>query len=864
MGIELPPELADVAQRAGVYWPSADEEKMRTAAAAWRAAGTAVDTAGTDADSAATSVFDGFEGEASDAARERWETFSSDEGRFRSIVRGCEEAAARLEFAADQIAATKVEIIRRLVLLAVKVDAAEQSGIDGDASAEAELETLFAGAQAEFEEVNGTLASAVEVESGDALPEFSSASGDLSAFRPEGGTAGQLLDPQLAELLGLDPDSLVPGLGPDGLGGEGLFPGGPGSDRDGSPILGGDGFGNNGFGSDDEDSLGLSGLVDSMVDSGELSENEADQLAENRGFTWGEDLVEEQENLGASNPSPSDLRDLDPESTGPIPMGVIDDVANTALHAGDPGPGTPPGGQAGFTHPSAGAGVGPAAPGPSNGSGYSGPSIPDPPSSGSGERPAPPSLTPSFAGPPPEAAPAPAPTPRPDFAPPGQQANPAPPAPSAPAPSAPGGSAPPSGGAQPSAPAPAPGRPMPTIPAPGGGFGIPGGTPAPSMPGAPVPPSAPIAGGGPGPVAPAPGGAPVAPGAPGAPGGPVGGPPAGSKLGGMPGFGGPVGGPIGAGGPALGGTPGVGPAPGMGGAPAGGMVVGGGPVVGHMAGNAMPGKAAPMAPAGDMFGGPAMGADHGAAGRPVRPQQVDAELLAFTMSLFPLGHMPVPSARPARQLPVPPRETDFAPGIRFPPQDHPQSDLVDLRQSSGRDNEPTGVEENGCPARLREGHDSLGDLNERVWDRRFLVRAAPSDHSGPAEYAWPPGELFREGAADPAGSEAAILPVGTRLDRLGTPHGRVFAEADTKFAARSLPPEYADRPYTQYVVQKPLPAWRAVSAPWFAQPGGGLRFRLTQSAVELVQAGYLAVDETASTARVSATVSDLVQTVPQA
>ena len=37
-----------------------------------------------------------------------------------------------------------------------------------------------------------------------------------------------------------------------------------------------------------------------------------------------------------------------------------------------------------------------------------------------------------------------------------------------------------------------------------------------------------------------------------------------------------------------------------------------------------------------------------------------------------------------------------------------------------------------------------------------------------------------------------------------------------------------------------LPVWRAVSATWFGQPGGAVRYRTTHSAEELVALGYLA------------------------
>ena len=62
----------------------------------------------------------------------------------------------------------------------------------------------------------------------------------------------------------------------------------------------------------------------------------------------------------------------------------------------------------------------------------------------------------------------------------------------------------------------------------------------------------------------------------------------------------------------------------------------------------------------------------------------------------------------------------------------------------------------------------------------------------------------------------------------------------TLFAQRSLPPEALAAGYHRYLVLRPVPVWRTVSAPWFGQPGGGERYRTTYSAIELVALGYLA------------------------
>ena len=68
----------------------------------------------------------------------------------------------------------------------------------------------------------------------------------------------------------------------------------------------------------------------------------------------------------------------------------------------------------------------------------------------------------------------------------------------------------------------------------------------------------------------------------------------------------------------------------------------------------------------------------------------------------------------------------------------------------------------------------------------------------------------------------------------------LFAADGTGFPRRGLPPAHLDSGYRRYRVLRELPVWRAVSAPWFGQPGGGVRYRTMYSAAELVALGYLA------------------------
>lgn len=234
--------------------------------------------------------------------------------------------------------------------------------------------------------------------------------------------------------------------------------------------------------------------------------------------------------------------------------------------------------------------------------------------------------------------------------------------------------------------------------------------------------------------------------------------------------------------------------------------------------------------------------------QPVQPGQPvyrerDEVLALFWVHMFPIGHMPVATDRPGRQVAPPPAELDYAAGLRFEPGDHPRSDLVDgsgwrAGAAVTRAGEPLARADVGD---LTEGHDPLGGTNERDWDRRYQVRFGSVTAEGirpdGLEFAWPPGELYPEGGSDHG--EAEILDDGTEIDRFGSPHGRVFAAAGTAFAQRSLPPAHLDLGYRRYRVCRPLPVWRAVSAAWFAQPGGGVRYRTTQSAMELVALGYL-------------------------
>ncbi|HKN56470.1 MAG TPA: TNT domain-containing protein [Amycolatopsis sp.] len=96
----------------------------------------------------------------------------------------------------------------------------------------------------------------------------------------------------------------------------------------------------------------------------------------------------------------------------------------------------------------------------------------------------------------------------------------------------------------------------------------------------------------------------------------------------------------------------------------------------------------------------------------------------------------------------------------------------------------------------------------------------------------PPLTLFR-------GKELRELPAGSELDRFGGPNGNLTYAAGTPFEERSLVPEWVNRPYHLYRVQRPLEALAGVAIPWFNQPGGGSAYLLPASIEELLAEGDL-------------------------
>lgn len=893
MGIELPAELAEVAAKAGVTWPQADEDALRSSATAWREAGTRLSALAGESDGAASRALTGLTGEAGDAARRHWAAFTGPDGKLDQAVRGCNAAADRLDHAAQQVGAAKVELVRELVNLAKNNDAANQAAAAGHPTALLGLDTAVRGAAANVAHLTDTLTNAVRLDSGvqiggrpllDVNPGVHGPSGDAPAG-PGGpsdgrGTGAPGAQPGAQPGAGGQPGGLLGGGGP--LGGGGLLGGQPGQ----GGLLGGvldggqsqapagqpGGHGQPGQGGQGGGLLGrvvetvaapVAGVVNPVLDTtGQVVQGAVEVVgdtAQGATDTVGRTVQGVADVLpggppGQDGPHGNDGRHGGPHGRTDAPgrpqaaPGLVEQIVSPVLGNGPAQPVVETVGRAADTVTQSAAVV--------------------------MDRPLLPTDTPHG---------------------PAQPAAQAPGTPQGPGVGGPGGGL-------------------------GGGLGGPsGGLGGPGLGG--------VSGGGasaPAAGAAASGAAAAAQSTAAAQGqaqgaaaqqaaraGQVTGQPAatagqaGAASGSAPGAasGSASGSASGA---AQGGSAQAGQSANQGQttpqnqnqSPQGNqsqnqsgqnqsgqsgqakdaaaakdpvkdaakaaeqaayglavlplardVLVRGGQAQGFLPGW-VPGQAATGAPAqgyvgtgqgypaggfGSMSGvlgtGPAVSVE--LPGAPQKPAQTaepsDESVALFLLHMFPGGTLPPARRTPARQLPTPSEEQEFASGLRFEPQGHPDGDLVDAsarplpRFVHGPAGEPD-------PA-LLDGYDPQAGMHERDWDRRFLVRADPP------EYAWPPGELFPEGGYE--AGQPGVLAEGVELDRFGTPEGRVLSELGTPFAERSLPPAALDAGYHRYRVVRELPVWFTLSAEWFGQPGGGVRYRTTYPVAELVALGYL-------------------------
>ncbi|MEU4801919.1 TNT domain-containing protein [Actinosynnema sp. NPDC023587] len=925
MGIELPAELAEVAARAGVTWPKADEDALRSSAVAWREAGAKLGTLAGESDGAAGKALSAMTGEAGDAARRHWNTFTAPDGRLNAAVRGCTTAADRLDHAAQQVGAAKVELVRELVKLAKNTDAANQAASAGNPDALLGLDTALQGAVANVSHLTNTLTNAIRLDTGVQIGGPLPVDTNPGVHAPAGAppNVGGLLG-DVGGLLGGGQDGGTPagegdqgaGQGDPGQGDSGQ--GGQGGGLLGTVLGGGQSEGGQSEGGQSEGGL-VGGLVDAVVQPvagivdpvvgvvddvvGGAVDTVTDTVTDtvDRTADTVTDTVDRAvhgglDNLPGRGPDGGHGHGVAPGNgpaggpgpdRGPGPVGQV----TAPLTGGNPIGGNLPGGilPGGNVHGGILPGGAPMGLGP----------VVDPvvraadtvtsSSAAVLERP----VLPVDAH-----APAP------------QPAAPAANTPQAPGFGGPGGvSSGPVGGAAGGAVAGAPTAAGPvgaaqsstthspaaqsqaaqshTAQSPASQQGQAAGQsqqsgnqradqrgPVPTKDGGHLPGQAGSGQAGSGQTG------------------------SGQTGSGQSGQGNQAGQAKDAGQPtqtkdavaakdiatkdiaakdaaqaakdaaaksrddaamgfavlplSTGGRDTVvrggqgfppGTVPGQG-FPDPGTVTGGrgfppGTGFGSMSGTLGSGVLGSGLLGSGLLGSGLLGSGQGSAIVPTEvvatqragqgAQPSDESVALFFLHMFPGGALPPARSAPARQLPAPPEEQDFAPGLRFEPQGHPDGHLVD---ASARHRPRVVHGPGGVPdVALTGGYDPQAGMHERDWDRRFLVRLDPP------EYAWPPAELFPEGGYE--AGQPGMLAAGVELDRFGGPEGRVLAEAGTSFTSRSLPPAALDAGYHRYRVARDLPVWFTLSAEWFGQEGGGVRYRTTYPVAELVALGYL-------------------------
>ncbi|QUH04885.1 glycohydrolase toxin TNT-related protein [Saccharopolyspora erythraea] len=781
MGIELPAELRDAAARAGARWPEGDEDAMRESATAWREAARSLDALARDADASAQGVLAAFEGDAARAARREWDRFVTEDGELPRTAAECVAAADRLDHAAEQIGAAKVRMVRELVALAKSTDAAEQAAAAGHPQALGELDAAVRRAAAGLAQVHETLTRAVDIDSGvtvDSGGALDLASGALSIVDSAVGAGGNVLSGASAAAQ----DALTPvAQTAESVSGqvEDLA-------AEAAPVVEGAG----GLAGDASAELGRTTAQVGDAVAGSAADVGGAVQAGAEGVAGAVDQA-----VGAAGQTADGVGQA-ADGAGQAADGVGQAVGAAGQAADGVGQG-PGRWQADAEHTGpidiaagswasglADAGTGPV---PVAGAqpGWAAPG--DDPASTT----APHSVHQAWASPP--------------SAPSGAAAPP-PPAPGAPAPQgfappAGGHFVPPPGGAAPGAPGAQPSRPPVAPPRPPG-YAPPQQQPQPQQPPQqqqqPQPQSKPANPGSPAvPVHHGQGGPPPRQGNPGP-----------GQYRGGPGFQGQ---------------------PGPQGPPAGYQGHGHNAHSGH---HGQQPQHPRMRPGGGQLQ-PPLGAHPEPPPRVPRRNERDPEVLAFVLHQFPIGHMPVAASRASTQVC---REEADAAG-RFPPQDHPRADLVDdtdaLARVRARDARGGADLERADPERAPEElvttHDPLGELSEIEWERQYVTKQG--------DHVWPPVDARPEGGVE--AGEPVVLPPDEVVDRIGDGEGRVLSAVATAFSQRSQPPAYLERAYRRYRVLRELPVWQSVAAPWFGQPGGGVRYRTTYPVDDLVALGYL-------------------------
>lgn len=83
------------------------------------------------------------------------------------------------------------------------------------------------------------------------------------------------------------------------------------------------------------------------------------------------------------------------------------------------------------------------------------------------------------------------------------------------------------------------------------------------------------------------------------------------------------------------------------------------------------------------------------------------------------------------------------------------------------------------------------------------------------------------------------LQPGTIVDRYGYDGGSYVSPANTPYTNRALAPGTNTKPYSKFIVKKPIDVQSGKIAPWFGEKGGGIQYFLPETVKALLDGGYL-------------------------
>ncbi|ANX10949.1 hypothetical protein ABE41_002840 [Fictibacillus arsenicus] len=122
------------------------------------------------------------------------------------------------------------------------------------------------------------------------------------------------------------------------------------------------------------------------------------------------------------------------------------------------------------------------------------------------------------------------------------------------------------------------------------------------------------------------------------------------------------------------------------------------------------------------------------------------------------------------------------------------------------------------------------NVEEKNYDQ---VKLNPKYFTSEGEINWPPNRGVL------GNTETTTLRPGTIIDRFGYEGGSFVSPYGVPYEMRALAPETYKKPYTVYVIAKPVEAQSGKILPWFDETGLGIQYEFNESVENLINKGIL-------------------------